>query len=119
MNPDKETKCHRTGFQMTCFTCVTEHNCRLWKRVELEFDPETGAKGLVKYDCIDSLADLYSKDMLRRQVQTTAEVNAFRVEAKVANNQEMLGAFARINRQVNQALPSLSDEAEPQKLIGN
>ena len=83
--PDKETMCHRTGFTKTCFECVTAHGCRLWKRVTLEGHPENG-KPVDHYDCADSLIDLYLKDMLRRQVQTTATVDGLRKEVQQAND---------------------------------
>jgi len=118
MLPDKTTKCHRTGFQETCFKCVTEHNCRLWKRVTLEHHPETGAPGVDHYDCVDSLQDLYLKDMLRRQVQTTATIDSLRREVQNANDAGMANALMGINQQIralsNQAaapaLPPAADD---------
>lgn len=90
MLPDKTTRCHRTGFAETCFKCVTEHGCRLWKRVTLERHPETGNPSVDHYDCLDSLQDLYQKDMLGRQLQTTATVQELRND--VARNASIAAA---------------------------
>lgn len=123
MLPDKTIKCHRTGFQETCFKCVTEHNCRLWKEVTLEHHPETGAPGVKIYDCVDSLQDLYMKDMLRRQVQTTATVDMLRKEVQQANDAGMANALMGINQQIRAiggtlAPPALPSGDEPKMLEG-
>ncbi len=114
MLPDKTSKCHRTGFQETCFKCVTEHGCKLWKRVTLlEHNPETGAE-IAKdaYDCLDSQQELFWKDMLRRQLQTTATVDKVAATVERANDQQMVGAIARLNRQMDEA-KQLGNGAHP------
>ncbi len=117
MLPDKTSKCHRTGFQETCFKCVTEHGCRLWKRVTLEFDPETGVKGQKDhYDCLDSLVDTYWKDMLRRQLQTTATVDKVAATVEKANDQQMVGAIARLNRQMDETR-QIANGSDPRPLM--
>lgn len=126
MLPDEKVRCHRTGFQETCFRCVTEFKCRLWKRVTLEGDPRTPPGAAVKpvdhYDCVDSLIDLYLQDQLRRQLQTTATVDkvttavdTLRREVKEANDVQMVGAIAHLNNRMD----SLRDlpAAAPQKLL--
>lgn len=118
MLPDKTTKCHRTGFEKTCFQCVTEHGCRLWKHITLEFDPQTGKAAVDHYDCVDSLMDLYQKDMLRRQVQTTASVDAFRKESHAANDAHLVGAIGHLNRHMSEAI-TIAAPVEPQKLLGS
>lgn len=118
MLPDKTTKCHRTGFEKTCFECVTQHGCRLWKHTKFEFDPKSGQPSIDVYDCLDSLMDLYTHDALKRQTQTTASVDAFRTEAHAANDTHMVGAMGRLNRQFDEA-QALARPLEPQKLIGN
>lgn len=96
MLPDKTSKCHRAGFQETCFKCVTEHGCKLWKRVTLiDRHPETGAEiSRDAYDCLDSQQELFWKDMLRRQLQTTATVD--KVAATVQQGNEN-GAILGMN----------------------
>lgn len=120
MLPDKTTKCHRTGFERTCFECVTAHGCRLWKRVTLEGHPENGAP-VDHYDCIDSLTDMYMKDMLRRQLQTTHTVDKLSDEVKQANASGMANALLGINQQMRAAIASHDQLALPlpqPKLIG-
>lgn len=117
MLPDKTTKCHRTGFQQTCFTCVTEHGCRLWKRVTLENHPETKTP-VDHYDCVDSLVDLYMKDMLRRQLQTTATVDKVAATVQQANDQRVVGAIARLNRQMDETRQAaIANGAGPAPLL--
>lgn len=122
MLPDKTTRCHRTGFAKTCFECVTEHGCRMWKRVTLEHHPETGAASVDHYDCMDSMADLYWKDMLRRQVQTTASVNGLTNEVHHANSSGMAHAMTGIRSILSQrhdvTAPQIAhDDVVPQKLL--
>lgn len=120
MLPDKTTKCHRTGFQETCFKCVTEHGCRLWKEVTLEHDPVTGAPGIKHYDCVDSLQDLYMKDMLRRQIQTTATVDKLREEVSKSNDAGMANALMGINQQIRAISGTLAPPpADAPKLLEN
>lgn len=127
MLPDKTTKCHRTGFTLTCFDCVTQHGCRLWKRVILENDPNNSAPGqpvkpIDHYDCVDSLVDLYLKDQLRRQLQTTHTVDNLRREVHEANAVGMASAMMGINQQLRvanaQQQAALENGAAP-KLIGS
>ncbi len=125
--PPKEGGCHRTGFTKTCFECVTEHKCKLWKRVALILDrhPETGAEiPSDAYDCIDSITELFYKDMLRRQLQTTHTVDKLSAEVKAANDTGMANALMGINRQVRRLADQQQQDiaqiaVEPQKLIGN
>ena len=115
MLPDKTTMCHRTGFTQTCHKCVTEHGCRLWKEVTLEGHPETAAP-VKHYDCADSLMDLYLKDMLRRQLQTTATVDKLSNEVKQANDSGMVNALLGINREIRRQT-DLIEQAPGQKMI--
>lgn len=122
MLPDKATRCHRTGFAETCFKCVTEHGCRLWKHVTLEHDPQTGRPGVDHFDCVDSLVDLYSKDSLRRQVQTTATIDSLRKEVRDANDAGMGSALEGINAQLRHAASrhhEIAPAAAPKLLAGD
>ena len=49
--PEKDIGCHRTGFQKTCFECVTQHRCRLWQHL-MGTDPQTGV-AFDYYGCSD------------------------------------------------------------------
>ncbi len=115
MLPDKTSRCHRTGFTETCFKCVTEHGCKLWKRVTLlERNPETGVEiSKDAYDCLDSQQELFWKDMLRRQLQTTATVDKVAATVEKANDQQMVGAIARLNRQMDETRQIANGSAQP------
>jgi hypothetical protein len=119
MLPDKTSRCHRTGFTETCFKCVTEHGCKLWKRVTLlDRHPETGAEIAVdSYDCLDSQQELFWKDMLRRQLQTTATVDKVAATVEKANDQQMVGAIARLNRQMDEAQHQIANGSDPRPLM--
>lgn len=102
--PDAKTMCHRTAFTKTCRACVVDHGCRLWKRVTLEGHPEN-AKPVDHYDCADSLVDLYLKDMLRRQVQTTATVDHLRKEVREANDAGLVHGLTGLRQQFERLAP--------------
>lgn len=123
--PDKETKCHRTGFQLSCFECVTQHGCRLWKNIKLEgdprLDPNAAQSAVDHWDCVDSLMDLYQRDMLRRQLQTTVTVDKLSNEVKQANDAGMANALMGINGQLRKLAsdtPMLPFDPPAPKLIG-
>ena len=126
MLPEKGIKCHRTFARsegpLDCRTLVCDHGCRLWKRVTLENDPNNCMPGqpvkpIDHYDCADSLVDLYLKDMLRRQLQTTATVDELRKEVHQGNDQQMVGAIARLNRQMDEVHAISHVQSERPKLI--
>jgi hypothetical protein len=118
--PDDKTMCHRTGFATSCFEGVTKHKCRLWKRVTMEGHPEN-AKPVDHYDCADSLVDLYLKDMLRRQLQTTATVDSMRKEVREANDAGLVHGLQGINQQLRHltqdAQAQIANGATPQPLL--
>jgi hypothetical protein len=117
--PDKDVMCHRTGFTKSCFECVKEHGCRLWKHVSLEGDPRlppgAAQSAVDHWDCADSLADLYLRDMLRRQLQTTATVDELRKEVRESN----AGAMGAILGSVNQQLRILQTQTQTQDAIAH
>lgn len=123
MLPEKGVKCHktfaRTDGPIECRTLVCDHGCRLWKRVTLiDRHPETGIEvSKDSYDCLDSQQELFWKDMLRRQVQTTATVDQLRKEVADSHDTAMVGAIHKLNMRVPTELPMLP--AEQPKLIGN
>lgn len=121
MLPNKETKCHRTAFQETCFRCVIEHGCRLWKRVSeiVDRDPETGeAIAKDKFDCLDSITELFYKDMLRRQLGTQATIDEFRKDVQTANDGMMVGTLARLNQKIDAEADMRAIESSiPPKLL--
>lgn len=129
--PDATTMCHRTGFTKSCRSCVVDQGCRLWKRVTLENDPnntQPPVKPVDAYDCADSLIDLYLKDMLRRQLQTThtvdkttAAVDHLRKEVRESHDVSMVGAISHLNRQFQEIAShdQLSLPLPQRKLIEN
>lgn len=126
MLPDEKVMCHRTGFTKTCFECVVTHKCRLWKNVKLEGDPrlpEGATQSAVDHwDCADSLSDLYLRDMLRRQLQTTATVDKLAKEVNENNQGSMRGFLTDMNHEVRRLqnhseAPALPNGAQAPKLL--
>ena len=128
MLPDEKVMCHRTGFTKSCYECVTTHKCRLWKHITLEGDPRLppgAAQAAVNHwDCVDSLLDIYHRDQLRRQLQTTATVDKLSKEVRESN----AGAMGALLGGVNQQLRALQGETpaaiehingDAPKMIGN
>ena len=117
--PEKGVKCHRTFARaegpLDCRTMVCEHNCQLWKRVVLEGDPETPPGAAIRpvdhWGCVDSLVDLYMKDMLRRQLQTTATVDKLAKQVRETNDVAMVSTLYRLNDKIDAAMPMLPDHA--------
>lgn len=125
MLPEKDVKCHRTfglaSGPLDCRTLVCEHGCRLWKRVTLiSRHPETGAEiPTDSYDCLDSQQEVFWKDLLRRQEQTTATVDALRKEVREGNDQTLVGTLGRLNDKIDQQVgASLRLAGDPAKLLG-
>ena len=126
--PDPKTRCHRTAFKRTCYECVTKYGCRLWKNVKLEGDPRLAPNAVQRavdhWDCIDSLNDIYQRDMLQRQESTIHTVDKFSKEVRESN----AGAMGALLGGVNQQLRALQGETPAAiehinggapKLIGN
>lgn len=121
MLPDKDVMCHRTDFKKSCLKCVTDHHCRLWKRVQIDADRASGQPNVEIYDCIDSLMDVYMKNMLGRQDTTSASVDNLRKEVREANDAGMANALTGINAQIRRVADAHElgqIAASPQKLIG-
>lgn len=121
--PDRDTMCHRTGFAKSCYECVTQHGCRLWQHVTMEGDPNTPPGHAIapvdRYDCVDALMDLYMKDMLRRQFQTTRTVDKLANEVKDANDQGMGSALLGINHEIRRQTQMLAGGAAAPKQLTN
>ena len=115
--PAKGVACHKTFGRndgpIDCRTLVCDHGCQLWQSVAeiVDRDPETGepiAKD--KFACLEVLEGMFWKDMLRRQLQTTATVDKLSNTVKQANDQTMIGTLVRLNDKIDQtqALASVS-----------
>lgn len=105
--PEKGIACHKTFARaegpIDCRTLVCDHNCQLWQSVSeiIDRDPETGepiAKD--KFACVEALQGMFWKDMLRRQLQTTAHVDKLSREVKQANDSGMANALIGMNREI-------------------
>lgn len=126
--PDKATMCHRTGFAKTCFECVTQHGCRLWKHIVLEGDPAGAPGQAIKpvdhWDCIDALMGLMTHDLLRRQLQTTATVDKVAEEVgkttqavREGNDGQMIAAMHALRLGTGMAAPMIAAGAAMPRLI--
>ena len=95
--PDKETRCHRTGFEKTCFECVTQYNCRLWRHLVVDADRATGEVLRDMWGCVDSLQQDYALNLMGRQDTTTATVDKLSRQVAESHDASMVGAIARLN----------------------
>jgi hypothetical protein len=76
--PDKEVKCHHTGFKVSCFDGVTKHGCQKWTQV-LGKNPQSHEE-LNRYGCADSFLPLIMIENTQVLRMTTVEVNKLRNE---------------------------------------
>lgn len=107
MLPDKETRCHMTGFNKTCFKCVTEFKCKKWVQI-LGINPQTGQE-INKWDCVDALLPLLQIESSRKMNEVGAAIESFR-------NQSMEIARHSISSQIDQVITS---RVEQQKALPN
>lgn len=127
MLPEKGKACHKTFGRpegpIECRTLVCDHGCDLWQNVSeiVGHDPETGeAIGKDKFACIEGkLMAMFWKDMLRRQLQTTATVDALRKEVRQANDSGMANALMGINREIKRQTDMLEGNAPSVPVIAN
>ncbi len=102
VHPDKEIRCHHTGFKKRCFDMVTKYKCRKWVAVQGN-DPQTNAP-LQLFDCADAWGPALQVMAQQRQLQTTASVDALRNEVQSANDAGMATALAGLNQQIRVAV---------------
>jgi len=76
--PDKDIKCHHTGFEKSCRDMVVNCNCRKWVNI-LGADPQTGAT-FNNWNCLDSFMPKLILENTQQQRQTGAAVESFRNE---------------------------------------
>jgi hypothetical protein len=101
MLPNKTKRCHRTGFQETCFRCVTEYECDLWQPLRIENgDRATGQAVSEIYGCVDRLQDVYAKNIIGRLDTVAGNVDKLSMEVKQANDAGMTNALMGLNAQV-------------------
>lgn len=119
MLPDEKIKCHQTGFQETCFKCVTEHKCRKWARI---LGKDLAGNPIDLYDCADHWASQIQQQataQLSMQLDTiAASIDKLRVEVQSGNDSAIVGGIAQLNKTMIDARIALS-APETHKLIGN
>lgn len=76
MLPDKNIKCHETGFAKTCLSIVSKGQCRKWVRVD-GTNPNNG-EPVHRFDCVDALMPFLMIENSQQQRQTGAAVESFR-----------------------------------------
>jgi hypothetical protein len=96
MLPDKNIRCHRTGFARTCASIVGKGQCRLYMQL-MGMHPQTGEQ-LNKWGCADEFLPMLLIENSQQQRQTGAAVESFRNEMVSANDRALdaLSAPARI-----------------------
>lgn len=78
--PDKETMCHRTGFEKSCRDMVCNSGCRLWTQVQ-GAHPQTG-ETISHYNCADAWLPVMLVENSQMSRQTGAAVESLRNEMR-------------------------------------
>lgn len=97
--PDRETKCHRTNFQETCFKMVTENGCRLWRHF-IGHDPQTNSETDC-WDCVEGMQLKFWIENARTNREIHEAVTKLTNEVVKANDSGMASALMGINAQVH------------------
>ena len=94
------------------------HACA-WYNLVRGKHPQTGSD-VDTWDCAIALMPMLTIENAMVNRQTTATVDALRKEVAEANDQNMVGALARLNQQMDETRQiAQSAGISPQKLIGN
>ncbi len=96
MLPDKDIKCHRTGFEKSCRALVADGACNRWKLLQ-GTDPTTGAP-INLHDCIDNHAHTLLIAAVRALESNSAAVESMRNEAKKAHDDNVTMAAIAVER---------------------
>ena len=102
MLPDEKIRCHETGFQETCFKCVTEYKCRKWVQV-LGTNPQTG-DALSKWDCRDHWDTVLQIEQTSKINQLAASIDSLRNETVRLHTLEQLNDAEQIVHEVKKHL---------------
>ncbi len=112
MLPDKKIKCHLTGFEKSCFECVTEHGCRKWTQI-LGTHPQTG-EAVSRWDCADQWAPVLQVEQTAKLNQLATSVDSLRNETvRIATLQQIEKGEELVTR-IQEQVKAL--EAPPQAL---
>lgn len=96
MLPDKDLKCHRTGFEKSCRQLVSDGACNRWKQLQ-GTNPVTGAP-MDLWDCIDNHAHTLRVCAVRSIESSAASVESMRNEAKKAHDEHVSMASIAVQR---------------------
>jgi hypothetical protein len=96
MLPDKDAKCHLTGFEKSCRQLVADGACTRWKMLFVN-NPATGVDEH-SYDCIDNHAHMLRYSMLRALDQNTASLDKVASETKKAHDEHVTMAAIAVQR---------------------
>jgi hypothetical protein len=92
--PDKDLKCHLTGFEKSCRTLVCDGHCKRWKPLE---GIEDGAK-FTRWDCIDNHAHTLQKITVFSIQSNSAAVESMRNKANEAHQEQKTMAAIAVQR---------------------
>lgn len=101
MLPEKDIMCHRTGFQKSCFDCVTQHRCRLWTHI-VGADPQTGAQ-IDMFGCSDEFTNKLLIENAQQSRQNGASADKVATEIRhfhvsmLKQNQELLEGVNQVD----------------------
>ncbi len=110
MLPDKDVKCHRTGFTQSCRQLVAEGSCTRWRSLPIN-DPATGENKLV-YDCIDNHSHDLNWCILRAIDQNSASLDKVATEVQAHRNESVTMAAIAVDRS-QKAIRDLVIQNEP------
>lgn len=115
MMPDKDIKCHLTGFTKRCYDMVDKHKCRKWVHFQGEH-PQTKAV-IDVWDCRDHMDHFMDIQIIQAIRQTTNTVNELRKEVDQTNAGAVVGMLGHLNQQLEAARPNGVLAVPFQKLI--
>jgi hypothetical protein len=100
MLPDKDTMCHHTAFEKSCFKMVTECRCRKWVLVQGN-NPNTG-EPVNRYDCADAWAPFLQIETSQQVRQAGASIDQLRNTVDEGNRgghvvRELISERERVN----------------------
>jgi hypothetical protein len=92
--PDKDIKCHLTGFEKSCRQLVCDGACKRWKLLE----GREGDKTLAVWDCIDNHAHTLQKITVFSIQSNSAAVESMRNKADEAHREHLTLASIAVQR---------------------
>lgn len=101
MLPDKDVKCHRTGFEKSCRECVVEHKCQAWVQV-LGTNPQTG-ETLAKWACADAWGPMLQVETNRKLHEVGAAIESFRNESLAVTQRQYM---EELSHEITKHLPA-------------